>query len=69
MAQDTQSVPMKPQIEARAYELYLARGCQDGYALDDWYLAENELLNDAQMRNGPQDFSTLEKTRTMGPMQ
>ena len=68
MAQNTQSVPMKQQIEARAYELYQARGCQDGYALDDWYLAENELLNDTQMRNEPRDFSTLEKTQTMVPM-
>ena len=45
MAQDTQSVPTKEQIETRAYELYQARGCQDGYALEDWYAAESELTN------------------------
>lgn len=36
-------VPLKERIEKRAYELYLARGCQPGKELDDWLAAEIEL--------------------------
>ncbi len=35
--------PTKKQIEARAYELYLQRGCQDGHDFEDWLIAEKEL--------------------------
>ena len=31
-------------IEIRAYELYLERGCLDGYDLADWLAAEIELM-------------------------
>jgi Protein of unknown function (DUF2934) len=31
------------QIQARAYELYLERGCQDGRDVEDWLAAEEEL--------------------------
>jgi DUF2934 family protein len=30
-------------IAARAYELYLARGGEDGMAIEDWLAAEREL--------------------------
>lgn len=30
-------------IERRAYQLYLARGGADGYAVEDWFQAEQEL--------------------------
>lgn len=30
-------------IAARAYELYLGRGCQPGHDVDDWLQAEYEL--------------------------
>jgi Protein of unknown function (DUF2934) len=30
-------------IARRAYELYLARDCEDGYEVDDWLQAEREL--------------------------
>ena len=30
-------------IARRAYELYLARGCEDGHDVDDWLQAEREL--------------------------
>lgn len=32
-------------IARRAYELYLARGSRDGYALEDWLQAEREVLS------------------------
>ena len=34
-------------IAQRAYELYCARGCQDGHDLDDWFQAERELRGGA----------------------
>jgi hypothetical protein len=30
-------------IARRAYELYLARDCEDGHDVDDWLQAEREL--------------------------
>ena len=30
-------------IARRAYELYLARDCEDGHDVDDWFQAEREL--------------------------
>jgi hypothetical protein len=30
-------------IRQRAYEIYVARGCQDGYDWDDWIQAETEI--------------------------
>lgn len=30
-------------IAHRAYELYLARGCEHGHDVDDWFQAEGEL--------------------------
>jgi hypothetical protein len=36
------------EIAARAFELYLARGCQDGRDLDDWLQAERELRGTAE---------------------
>ena len=34
------------EIARRAYDLYLARGCEDGHDVEDWLQAEREL-------NGP----------------
>jgi hypothetical protein len=38
-----QAFPMKKHIAARAYELYLQRGCENGYDVEDWLIAEKEL--------------------------
>ena len=35
--------PSNNQIEARAYELYLERGREDGHDVEDWIAAETEL--------------------------
>jgi hypothetical protein len=35
--------PSCDQIAARAYQIYLGRGCQQGHDLDDWLQAEYEL--------------------------
>ncbi|MFQ5753673.1 MAG: DUF2934 domain-containing protein [bacterium] len=39
----TKYVPTELDIRQRAFELYEARGCEDGYDLDDWLRAESEL--------------------------
>jgi hypothetical protein len=36
-------VPSERQIEARAYEIYLERGAENGHDLEDWLSAEKEL--------------------------
>jgi hypothetical protein len=33
------------QISSRAHELYDARGCAPGRALEDWLSAENEIMH------------------------
>jgi hypothetical protein len=38
------SEPTQHQIEKRAYELFHARGCEHGKDLEDWLIAEQELL-------------------------
>jgi Protein of unknown function (DUF2934) len=38
-----QAFPTKKQIEARAHELYLQRGCEDNHDIEDWLTAEKEL--------------------------
>ena len=35
---------LEQRIRNRAYDLYLKRGCGDGYALDDWLEAKAEVL-------------------------
>jgi hypothetical protein len=39
--------PIIEAIAKRAYELFLARGGQNGHDLDDWLQAERELLDAA----------------------
>lgn len=33
-------------VACRAYELYLARGCEDGCDVEDWLTAEAQLLRE-----------------------
>ena len=35
----------RDRLAQRAYELYLARGAADGQDMEDWLIAERELLN------------------------
>ena len=45
--------PVKPteeRIRERAYEIYVAGGCEDGHDLSDWLTAERELK---ELRRGP----------------
>jgi len=38
----------REQIEQRAYDLYLGRGCADGFDVQDWLQAESELLAESE---------------------
>lgn len=38
------SAQLEQRIRQRAYELYVAGGCKDGHADEDWRLAEEEIL-------------------------
>ena len=46
-----QELPIKEQIKARAYELYLQRGGKDGQDLEDWLIAEKELKQEHTKAN------------------
>ena len=46
--------PATEEIRVRAYELYVQRGRMDGFDLEDWVQAEEELK---QSRNKPTDDS------------
>jgi Protein of unknown function (DUF2934) len=38
------SANSEQRIRERAYEIYVAGGCRDGHADEDWRLAEEEIL-------------------------
>lgn len=40
---DQQDLELEDQIRQRAYELYEARGREDGHELEDWYRAKKEI--------------------------
>lgn len=42
---------VKEKIEKRAYELFLARGGKQGYAIDDWLKAEREIQSQSREPN------------------
>lgn len=42
--QGRNSAQLEQRIRERAYELYVAGGCRDGHADEDWRLAEEEIL-------------------------
>src|SRR5262245_145054 len=37
------AVPREDDVSARAYQLWMARGCRHGHALDDWLDAEEQV--------------------------
>ncbi len=46
-----ENTPSNDQIEARAYEIYLERGREDGHDVEDWLAAEKELSQRRQEVN------------------
>ena len=45
VSSDGMNEKMREQIEQRAYELYEERGGTHGHDVEDWILAESEILN------------------------
>jgi hypothetical protein len=54
--------PSNEQIRQRAYEIYLARGGEDGHDLSDWIEATRELSE-----SNEQESVSAQKTRTAVP--
>jgi hypothetical protein len=44
------AAPDTAAIARRAFELFVARGCTPGHALDDWLRAEREVAAGLQLR-------------------
>ena len=59
MTNSKDEFPRHEQIEQRAYEIYLERGGEDGQALEDWLIAEEELLK--RQRAAVADFAPPKK--------
>ena len=38
------AISLHDQIEARAHEIYVARGSEPGHEMDDWLQAEREIM-------------------------
>ena len=64
---DERKLPTAEEIERRAYELYLERGCEDGHDLADWFAAEKELteLAEASASTAPKARATAASLRSM----
>jgi hypothetical protein len=52
MPNGNQTLPVREEIARRAYELYVARGEQNGGDLDDWLTAEREVQEQLPRRPG-----------------
>jgi hypothetical protein len=53
--------PRQEQIQLRAYELFVERGCESGRELDDWLTAEKELT---ELAAKPELPATEPRTKT-----
>jgi hypothetical protein len=61
---------LRKKIEQRAYELFLARGGQHGYHIQDWNQAEKEALADLEKNSqkpGVQKDTNTESEKTVQP--
>jgi hypothetical protein len=52
MSNGNQFLPVRDEIARRAYELYVARGEQNGSDVDDWLTAEREVQEQLPRRTG-----------------
>ena len=41
-------IPTEEQIQARAYEFFVERGCEHGHDVEDWLAAESELNRESE---------------------
>ncbi|KMQ50281.1 hypothetical protein CHISP_2851 [Chitinispirillum alkaliphilum] len=52
---------VKELIEKRAYELFLKRGAQDGYHIQDWIRAEQEVMAELEKKPASESSQTTKK--------
>jgi hypothetical protein len=62
MSGEKRKAPTKEEIELRAYQIYLERGCEDGYDVTDWFVAEEQLT--AETESAVPALPTSDSTRT-----
>lgn len=53
----SETKPSETQIQQRAYELFLERGCEHGRDIEDWLEAEKELNELAEFRAGETELA------------
>lgn len=53
----SETKPSETQVQQRAYELFLERGCEHGRDIEDWLEAERELTELAEFRAGEAEFA------------
>jgi hypothetical protein len=53
----SETKPSETQIQQRAYELFLERGCEHGRDIEDWLEAEKELNELAEFRAGEAELA------------
>jgi Protein of unknown function (DUF2934) len=63
------SKPTREQIEARAYEIYVERGREDGHDEEHWRLAEDELNGKPASEPERDPRSVIRPTTTAGTQQ
>ena len=49
-SQEPNARPAMEEIRLRAYEIYMRRGQSEGQDLNDWFQAENELIEEIRKR-------------------
>ncbi len=57
----SETKPSEAQIEQRAYELYLERGCEHGRDIEDWLEAERELTELAELSTAETELAADEE--------
>jgi hypothetical protein len=53
----SETKPSETQIQQRAFELFLERGCEHGRDIEDWLEAERELTGLAEFGAGETDLA------------
>lgn len=56
----SETKPSEEQIQQRAYELFLERGCEHGRDIEDWLEAERELSELGELRSVETELATEE---------
>src|SRR5579872_380803 len=67
MSDTNEKTPTREQIEQRAHERYLERGCRCGDELEDWLAAEKELMQFLNVPDKPAKTLSSDAQTDRGP--